>query len=104
MTWEKRFDKYFNQPGMNLPVDALKDFIRQEIEKVEAECPEALAEMNDHWNEVLKANLSNQLDELKAEVEGMVFKDRNEAGQFALHIDGYNEAIEEVLDLIESKK
>ena len=95
MTWEKRFDKYFDQPGMNLPVDALKDFIRQEIEKVEAECPEALAEMNDHWNEILKANLSNQLDELKAEVEDLPIL-------FGMPSEYVSQ--KDVLDLIESKK
>jgi hypothetical protein len=39
---------------------------------------------------------------IKKEVGEMGFKDRNEAGQFALHTDGYNQAIEEVLTLLEN--
>jgi hypothetical protein len=37
--------------------------------------------------------------QLGTEIHGMGFKDPNEAGQFSLHADGYNQAIEDILSL-----
>lgn len=41
-------------------------------------------------------------EEMKGVIEGMAFKDPNQAGQFAMHADGYNEAIEEVIEALAS--
>ena len=48
--------------------------------------------------------LQSQKDELVEKIEGMGFVDRNEAGQFALHTDGYNQAIEDIISLIKQDK
>lgn len=58
----------------------IKDFIRVLIDKVALQTKE----------------------EMKGVIEGMAFKDPNQAGQFAMHADGYNEAIEEVIEALAS--
>lgn len=56
-------------------------------------------------NKLFISQLLQQRDkELVEKINGMGFKDRNEAGQFALHTDGYNNAIEDVLSLLGNNK
>lgn len=42
----------------------------------------------------------NIAERLVAKIEGMAFFDPNEAGQFSPHASGYNQAIDEVLDVV----
>ncbi len=48
------------------------------------------------------------LEEVQRKIEDMEFVNPSEAGQFALHTDGYNQALEEVgetlIDLIQAEK
>ncbi len=43
------------------------------------------------------------LMELRGEVEGEAFNDVLESGQFSMHASGYNQAIEDILALIDKK-
>lgn len=49
----------------------------------------------------LQDALREYKEEIRGKVDGMGFKDPNEAGQFSLHADGYNQAIEDILTLLE---
>ena len=44
--------------------------------------------------------LQEQQEDIIKKIDGMGFIDRNEAGQFAMHTDGYNQAIEDIISLI----
>lgn len=82
-TWQERFDKFVLERGssdnqyVQLNYDALKVFIKTE--------------------------LSDQLEELKAEVEGMKLEQRADIPSEE-YCSTYNAALIKVLDLIERKK
>lgn len=48
----------------------------------------------------LSQSLVKVLEATREEIDGQGFASINQAGQFAQHADGYNQAIEEVKDLI----
>lgn len=44
------------------------------------------------------------LDVLVEEIEGMGFVDTKQAGQFSMHADGYNQALDDVITLLKEAK
>ena len=51
----------------------------------------------DQYKLFLASELALARTALIQEIEGMGFADREQAGQFALHVDGYNQAIDDIL-------
>lgn len=47
------------------------------------------------------SKFSSLTEERIKTINGMGFKDPNEAGQFAMHSSGYNQAIEEVIEVLQ---
>lgn len=43
------------------------------------------------------------IEALRSQVDGMGFVNPAEAGQFAMHSDGYNQAVEEVVEYLDSQ-
>jgi hypothetical protein len=50
----------------------------------------------------VKSFFDSQIKQAAEEIRGMGFVDSSEAGQFGLHADGYNQAIEEAAEHLES--
>lgn len=86
--WEKEFREFFDKtlrpkkPTMvNLERELCVAFISQTIQEA----------------------VEVREKELIEKIDGMTFVQPSQAGQFALHTDGYNQALEEVISLIQSK-
>ncbi len=84
-TMSKRFDEKFG-------------FIFQDYDFEDGSVK--LAEFKDEVRSFIQKELSDQAKEIMEKADGMMFIDSNQAGQFALHSDGYNQAIEEIKDLL----
>lgn len=54
-----------------------------------------------YYKDAIKESLLSLLKSLREEINGMGFADSAQAGQFAMHTDGYNQGIEEVMDRID---
>lgn len=46
--------------------------------------------------------LTHQQERIIAALEGMQFADTSQAGQFSLHADGYNQALEEAIEVVKN--
>lgn len=57
-------------------------------------------EFQDTIKKLLATQKAELLNTLEKEIDGMAFKDPAQAGQFAMHSSGYNQGIEEVLEVI----
>jgi len=57
-----------------------------------------------HLSEAEERGYQAAVEEVGKEVYGMGFVQPEQAGQFALHSDGYNQAIDEVMDYLKSLK
>ena len=102
-TWEERFilllDPLFVPPshaGQSPVVDWSHWHSKESYERIKSQLVSFIEKEID-------LAVKRREGEMRKEIEGMSFVDSRQAGQFAMHADGYNQAIEEVLDLLTHK-
>lgn len=64
---------------------------------------ELLESIQDFIEQEIKLAVEKEREEIRNEVRGMEFVDPSEAGQFRMHADGYNQAVEEIAELIKNR-
>ena len=94
-TWEERFDEGFGKTFESILIATSEQRFDM--------CEKALPLFKSFIRQEIDLEVKRREGELRKEIEGMSFVDSRQAGQFAMHADGYNQAIEEVLDLLTPK-
>jgi len=82
----------------------VKNYLTQQRTELENETKETLGKIiSDQLNQAKIETRTELLEEIKKEINGMGFVNPAEAGQFAMHNDGYNQAIEDITNLLNKK-
>lgn len=99
--WEKEFDLRFNnwKTDPEFWQNDIQNFIQSLLNNQEKEFQEALAEQNDHWNEVLRA----EREELVKKIEDLKWGAIPETSTYEEDLT-HDDAITEVLSLINENK
>jgi hypothetical protein len=94
MSWEEEFDNDYAPLNLGNVYarnhhQSMKAFIQSLLDKQDKEIQVALAEFNDHWNEVLRAEKKELLEKIKLKrPEDYTWNDP--------YFDGYNQAVSDL--------
>lgn len=91
--WDEVFQKVFADIQKHYRVsDSLYDILSDSLSE---HLPKAMSQAKSQ-------GAREALESLKTKLGGMQFVQPSQAGQFALHTDGYNQGIEEAIEVIEA--